>query len=92
MARDLKLEVLLQAIDKVTAPLRNITRGSSAMARQLKDSRDQLKQLQAQQKDVAGFRTLKAASQQTADTLAAGEARCAIWPALWPPAPRRPRP
>lgn len=75
MARDLKLEVLLQAIDKVTAPLRNITRGSSAMARQLKDSRDQLKQLQAQQKDVAGFRALKAASQQTTSALAAGEAK-----------------
>ena len=75
MARDLKLEVLLQAIDKVTAPLRSITQGSSAMARQLKDSRDQLKQLQAQQKDVTSFRAMKQASQQTETAMAASQAK-----------------
>lgn len=75
MARDLKLEVLLSAVDKITAPLRNITRGSSATAQAMKASRDQLKQLQAQQRDIASFRTLKAAQQQTQTAMAASEAR-----------------
>ncbi len=59
MARDLKLEVLLSAVDKITAPLRNITRGSSATAQAMKASRDQLKQLQAQQRDVGSFKVLQ---------------------------------
>lgn len=75
MARDLKLEVLLSAVDKITAPLRNITRGSSATAQALKDSRDQLKQLQAQQRDISSFRTLKAATQQTEAAMAASQAK-----------------
>ena len=75
MARDLKLEVLLSAVDKITGPLRNITKGSSAMARQLKASRDQLKELQGQQKDVSSFRAMKTASQQTETALAASRAK-----------------
>lgn len=75
MARDLKLEVLLSAVDKITGPLRNITKGSSAMARQLKASRDQLKELQGQQKDVSSFRAMKTASQQTETALAASQAK-----------------
>ncbi|WPP47694.1 phage tail tape measure protein [Pseudomonas sp. AN-1] len=75
MARDLKLEVLLSAVDKITAPLRNITRGSSATAQALKASRDQLKQLQAQQRDISSFRTLKTATQQTEAAMAASQAK-----------------
>lgn len=59
MANDLKLEVLLKAIDKVTAPLRAITRGSGDMARALKASRDQLKQLNQQQRDVQAFKAMQ---------------------------------
>lgn len=75
MARDLKLEVLLSAVDKITGPLRNITRGSGATAQAMKASRDQLKQLQAQQRDISSFRTLKAATQQTEAAMAASQAK-----------------
>lgn len=75
MARDLKLEVLLSAVDKITAPLRSITRGSSATAQAMKASRDQLKQLQAQQRDISSFRTLKAATQQTEAAMAASQSK-----------------
>lgn len=75
MARDLKLEVLLSAVDKITGPLKRITQGSGAMARAMKEGRDQLKQLQAQQKDVSSFRALKAASEQTEAAMAESQAR-----------------
>lgn len=59
MARDLKLEVVMSAVDKITAPLRSIARGSGTTAKAMKDARDQLKQLQAQQRDVQSFKTLQ---------------------------------
>lgn len=75
MARDLKLQVLLNAVDKVTAPLRRIAQGSGAVAQAMKASREQLKQLNAQQRDISSFRTLKSASQETAAAMAASQAR-----------------
>lgn len=75
MARDLKLEVRMSAVDKITGPLRNITRGGSATAQAMKAARDQLKQLQAQQRDISSFRTLKAATQQTEAAMAASQAK-----------------
>lgn len=75
MGRDLKLEVVLQAIDRVTRPIRAITQGSIGLGRALKDSRDQLKQLQAQQADISSWRTLRAASEQTDTALQAARDR-----------------
>lgn len=59
MARDLKLEVMLSAVDKITAPLRSIARGGGTTAKAMKDARDQLKQLQAQQRDAQSFKALQ---------------------------------
>lgn len=56
MAKPLKLEVLLGAIDKATGPLKKITQGSGATAQALKASKNQLRELQQQQKDVRGYR------------------------------------
>ncbi|MFC0708842.1 phage tail tape measure protein [Azorhizophilus paspali] len=56
MARDLKLQVLLSAVDKITAPLRSIAQGGSAVAQAMKASKDQLKALNQQQRDVSGYR------------------------------------
>ncbi len=56
MARDLKLEVELGLIDKALGPIKAITQGSGKLAKQLKASRDQMKALNEQQRDVAGFR------------------------------------
>lgn len=75
MANDLKMEVILQAIDRATRPIRAITQGSVGLGRALKDSRDQLKTLQEQQRDVSSWRTLRAASEQTETALQAARDR-----------------
>ncbi|WP_136067102.1 phage tail tape measure protein [Modicisalibacter radicis] len=69
MARDLKLQVILDAVDKATRPLKSIDRASEGAAKALKENRDRLKQLQAVQKDVSSFRTLKHQSGDTAKAL-----------------------
>lgn len=75
MANDLKMEVVLQAIDRATRPIRAITQGSVGLGRALKESRDQLKVLQDQQRDVSSWRTLRAASEQTGTALQAARDR-----------------
>lgn len=75
MARDLRLEVILAAVDRVTRPLRSITQGSSEMAQRLKQTREALKALQNQQKDVNSFRQLQEASKQTSDAMRASRER-----------------
>ncbi|MDT0511015.1 phage tail tape measure protein [Halomonas sp. LES1] len=69
MAKPLKLEVLLGAIDKATGPLKKITEGSGQTAQALKASRDELRTLERAQKDLRGFRQLKQQSQQTSTAL-----------------------
>jgi len=58
MARDLKLNILLRAIDKTTGPLKKITKGSGATADALKASREELKKLEKAQNQVRGFRNV----------------------------------
>lgn len=65
MANDLRLQVLLSAIDKTTGPLKRISAGSTETARALKSARDRLKELSTQQKDVGAWRTQRAAAEQT---------------------------
>lgn len=69
MANDLKLQVLLNAIDRASGPLKAIDKGSIGAARALKQARDSLKELNAQQKDVSAWRTQRAAAEQTETAL-----------------------
>lgn len=69
MANDLKLQVLLNAIDRASGPLKAIDKGSIGAARALKDARDRLKELNAQQKDVSAWRAQRAAAEQTETAL-----------------------
>ncbi len=69
MARDLKLQVVLDAVDRVTRPLKKITQGSGKTAEALKVSREQLKTLERAQKDLRGFRELKEQSEKTSTAL-----------------------
>lgn len=69
MANDLKMEVILQAIDRATRPIRAITQGSVGLGRALKESRDQLKAMQAQQRDISSWRTMRTAAGQTEQSL-----------------------
>jgi len=66
---DLKLSVLLGMIDKVTAPLRSITGASAKLSKELRDTRQRLKDLGRAQADVRGFRDLKGASTKLAAEL-----------------------
>ena len=75
MARDLNLKVNLQALDNATRPLRTIASGAASLGRALKDTRGELKGLQAQQKDVSSFRNLKGAADQTGGALQANRER-----------------
>lgn len=75
MAQKLKLEVVLQALDRATKPIRAITQGSVGLGRELKTTRDQLKQLQAQQRDVSTWRTLNNAAKQTTQAISANRDR-----------------
>lgn len=71
MARDLKLQVVLAAIDKATRPIKSIMQGSIGLARTLKSTRDTLKGLQAQQSNISSFKTLKGATEQTSQAMQA---------------------
>ncbi|MDO8591499.1 MAG: phage tail tape measure protein [bacterium] len=74
-AQDLKLRVLLNLIDGATQPLKNILNGNRDLAKSLKDSRDQLKELGRAQKDVAAFRTLHNSTKEGAAQMAAAQAK-----------------
>lgn len=70
-ASKLQLQVILSALDKATAPLKRIQGGSIGAAKALKETRDRLKDLNAQQKDVSAWRTQRAAAAQTEQALGA---------------------
>lgn len=69
MARDLKLEVVLQAIDRATRPIRAITDSSSSLGRQLKDTREHLKSLEHLQRQATGFKKYQEELQGTGTEL-----------------------
>ncbi len=66
---NLKLQVILNAVDRATRPLRAIDRASQAASQAMRENRDRLKQLQATQKKVSSFRTLTRQSTETATAL-----------------------
>ncbi|WP_311968575.1 phage tail tape measure protein [Pseudomonas baltica] len=70
MTDKLKLEMLWSAIDKVTGPLRNITAGSNKTVRALKEARDAVKELNAQQANVTGYARQREAVRQSSEELA----------------------
>lgn len=69
MANDLKLRILLGAIDKASGPLRAIDKRSAATARALKETRDRLKALNAQQQDISAWRAQRSAALRTEQAL-----------------------
>lgn len=75
MANDLRIQVLLNAIDRVTAPLRSIQRQSSVAGQALKTARDKLKALNDSQKQINGFRELKQGLSSTRTALQAAQQR-----------------
>lgn len=74
-ANNLKLQLILSALDKVTGPLKKMQGGSIGAARSLKEARDRLKELNSQQKDISAWRTQRTAAQQTEQALTAAQQR-----------------
>lgn len=58
--RNLRIQLLFQAMDRVTKPLRDIAGGSSKASQNLGKMRDRLKEIDRAQADIAGFRQIKA--------------------------------
>lgn len=56
MSRELRLNFVLDALDRVSGPLQSITNGAGKTAQALKATRDQLKSLEAAQGKAAGLR------------------------------------
>ncbi|WP_211471731.1 phage tail tape measure protein [Collimonas humicola] len=67
--KQLRLQVVFAALDKLTGPLKKITGESSALGRAIKANNDRLKELNAQQKDVGRFRELNAGLQASSGKL-----------------------
>ncbi|PZW46388.1 phage tail tape measure protein [Pseudomonas sp. URMO17WK12:I2] len=74
-ANNLKLQLILSALDKVTGPLKKMQGGSIGAARALKEARDRLKELNGQQKDISAWRTQRTAALQTETALNAAQQR-----------------
>ncbi|WNL46539.1 hypothetical protein RKE25_02565 [Dyella sp. BiH032] len=72
---DLKLQVLLQMLDKVSAPLRRVQGSSRAAGEALRKTRDRLRELDRAQQQVAEFRKLKEGSKTTAARMEALQKR-----------------
>lgn len=72
---DLKLSVLFDAIDKITKPLKSITGSSAATSKALRDTRQRLRELEAQQDRLKGFRSLKEGTRDLGKQLEAAQAR-----------------
>ncbi|MGL5036947.1 MAG: phage tail tape measure protein [Aeromonas sp.] len=54
----LRLQVLLGAVDRLTAPLRSVTGQSRTTAKELAETKKRIKELEAQSGQVEGYRTL----------------------------------
>ncbi|TNC77541.1 phage tail protein [Janthinobacterium lividum] len=71
--RDLKLQVVFAALDKITGPLKKIMGGSSDTAKALKATSDRLRDLNAQQKNISKFRELHGGLDATRSKLEAAQ-------------------
>ena len=75
--RDLKLQVVFAALDKITGPLKKIVAGSSETAKELKATSDRLRDLNAQQKNIGKFRELHGGLDATRTKLEAAQQKVA---------------
>lgn len=75
MANDLRLQVLLQTIDRAAAPLRRIGGAGKDTAEALRQTRESLRALDAVQGQVGDFRRLKQGARATQAEMAGLQAR-----------------
>ena len=75
MANNLKLEVILQAVDRVTRPIKAITRGNQELAQAFKATRERLKELDRTQGAIDSFRKLSKDCALTSNQFKEAQAR-----------------
>lgn len=61
MSRNLRLQVMLNAVDRVTGPLKRMRESTGKTGQAMRETRDQLKELQRTQSDVTSYRKANAA-------------------------------
>lgn len=66
MADNLRLRVILDLADKALGPIKRISAGSKGLADKLRGARDELRQLEKQQKAIGAFRELQAGMKSSA--------------------------
>lgn len=54
-SQSLRLQVILGAVDKLTGPLRGMMQGSARLSGAVRDTRDKLRELEAQQKRIGAY-------------------------------------
>ncbi|WP_447555681.1 phage tail tape measure protein [Vreelandella sp. EE22] len=64
MQRNLRLQVMLNAIDRVTGPLKKMREGAGKTAQAMRENQTQLKELQRQQSDLTSYRQANVAMRQ----------------------------
>lgn len=69
MSKDLRLNLILGHLETLTAPLKKIQGGSNKAADALRKQRQQLRQLQAQQRDISSFKKQQTATRKSSDEL-----------------------
>lgn len=71
----LRLQVILESIDNATKPLQGILKGTTALGKAVKETRDRLRELNAQNKQLESFRTTTARVTETAQAMQAARDR-----------------
>lgn len=75
MDRNLRIRMLLEAGDRFSRPLRDLTTGAGRAGQALAQTRERLKGLERAQSDIAGFRQLKMGLRSTENELQAARQR-----------------
>lgn len=71
--RELRIRLLMDAMDKASGPLRAIKAESAKAAKEIRGTAESLSKLKRSQEDLKGFRDLKTGLQQTKRELSAAE-------------------
>lgn len=69
MAQDLRLQLVLETLNRASAPLRQITNDSTRTGQALRASRVAMRGLQRQQDDISSFQRLRRATNESATQL-----------------------
>lgn len=71
MSSDLRLKLILDTVNKATAPLKSISKQSDKTAKAIAETRKKLKSLEQTQKSIAKFKGLQKSLDETSDKLSA---------------------